>query len=775
MKKRKQTDIEKISRIIPDKYILGSVLGKGGNAVVYDVTDKETGNQYALKYLKERSEEKKERFKSEIEILLQIKAESIQGVVDIIDSSKDDFWYVMPKLNNAMEYLKTHTDYTLERIISLFITLLKTLISTHEKKIYHRDIKPDNIYIDDDAMILGDFGLVDFPDRVENITAPKRPLGAIFTIAPEMKRNPTTADGEKADVYSIAKTLWMFLLLDEKGFDGQYNFLDKTIHLRKSERYQDEHLVEIEELLTRATSNDPKERPTMCEFLEGLKNWENVSSNLELSQISDWNFITKMIFGNFEPKNVLFDELKDIRNILSIISYSPAFNHMFFSDGGGSDLKRIEQTNECGCISLIVEPHEILILKPKRLYYYAFPDIRWNCFLLELDDLEPAVGDRACPIREEVVEDYPGHYVSDKDAIYGVYDYDSGKKLPKTSRRVTRCIHEKLLFTMKMGPYNYISSTYDGRHGRCNANEFYQYISYLSSILDFFQKKTGSEGDALHLLSHFPCPFPKKEISNISTRNETLFDNAPFALDYVKKHYTQWNFSDYLPGNKITNNTARFYFVLKNRVTGGNLSEIFMPQSNLIQSSDKNALFVMKDGSIQELICKKDNVLASDAFYLEDYMEIPNIIRNLNSKLKQICKGYSLRTLDNKIEISIYSYRIANPPHLFTKEELTNAMRAADDRVSTRIVVDVDGNVSVIPGNEPTFLYPVFNEIFCSRNNYVGKYAPLTQIDDLYCALLDAWLQYLKTGRYQSVGDYLSINDEDELRKQLKVFYPHQK
>ena len=45
MKKRKQTDLEKISRIIPDKYILGSVLGKGGNAIVYDVTDKKTGNQ----------------------------------------------------------------------------------------------------------------------------------------------------------------------------------------------------------------------------------------------------------------------------------------------------------------------------------------------------------------------------------------------------------------------------------------------------------------------------------------------------------------------------------------------------------------------------------------------------------------------------------------------------------------------------------------------------------------------------------------------------------
>ena len=30
--------------------------------------------------------------------------EITQAVVDIIDSSKDEFWYVMPKLNRAMEY-----------------------------------------------------------------------------------------------------------------------------------------------------------------------------------------------------------------------------------------------------------------------------------------------------------------------------------------------------------------------------------------------------------------------------------------------------------------------------------------------------------------------------------------------------------------------------------------------------------------------------------------------------------------------------------------------
>lgn len=30
----------------------------------------------------------------------------------------------------------------------------------------------------------------------------------------------------KADVFSLAKTLWMFLSDDEKGFDGAYDYLD---------------------------------------------------------------------------------------------------------------------------------------------------------------------------------------------------------------------------------------------------------------------------------------------------------------------------------------------------------------------------------------------------------------------------------------------------------------------------------------------------------------------------------------------------------------------
>ena len=105
---------------------------------------------------------------------------------------------------------------------------------------------------------MGDFGLVDFPENENDFTRSDRGLGAIFTIAPEMKRNPKESDGKKADVFSLAKTMWMFFSEDEKGFDGVYNYLDPSHSLRSFEKYKNEHIVEIEELFKDATDSESR-------------------------------------------------------------------------------------------------------------------------------------------------------------------------------------------------------------------------------------------------------------------------------------------------------------------------------------------------------------------------------------------------------------------------------------------------------------------------------------------------------------------------------------
>ena len=117
---------------------------------------------------------------------------------------------------------------------------------------------------------------MEFPDN-NNFTRNDKGLGAIFTIAPEMKRNPKGADGSKADVYSLAKTLWMILSDDEKGFDGQYSSIDHTHGLRFYDHLKNEYLVEIEELLYQGTTNDPKARPNIKQFGNYLSQWLSMS------------------------------------------------------------------------------------------------------------------------------------------------------------------------------------------------------------------------------------------------------------------------------------------------------------------------------------------------------------------------------------------------------------------------------------------------------------------------------------------------------------------
>src|SRR5699024_5316238 len=106
----------------------------------------------------------------------------------------------------------------------------------------------------------GDFGLVDYPDK-EDLTATRESVGPRNTIAPEMKNDAKNSDGKKADVYSLAKTLWMLLTKSPYGFEGTYDESSKIMGLNKF--YPNQHLVELNALLYDSTREEPDLRPTM--------------------------------------------------------------------------------------------------------------------------------------------------------------------------------------------------------------------------------------------------------------------------------------------------------------------------------------------------------------------------------------------------------------------------------------------------------------------------------------------------------------------------------
>ena len=158
--------------------------------------------------------------------------------------------------------------------------------------------KPENIYYYKDRFYIGDFGLVSFLDDEVSFTE-SCALGAYSTMAPEMRRNPHLSDGKKADVYSLAKTLWIMLTKNKKGFDGVYDFRDEKIGLRYNSIVSNIHIVELEELLHKATDNDPDKRPNMLEFMNSLQQWLDMKPSDFYStsiQCSEWRFINNYLF-----------------------------------------------------------------------------------------------------------------------------------------------------------------------------------------------------------------------------------------------------------------------------------------------------------------------------------------------------------------------------------------------------------------------------------------------------------------------------------------------
>ena len=114
--------------------------------------------------------------------------------------------------------------------------------------------------------------------------------------------------------------------------------------------------------------------------------------------------------------------------------------------------------------------------------------------------------------------------------------------------------------------------------------------------------------------------------------------------------------------------------------------------------------------------------------------------------------------------------KLENPPrHIFTEEEIRNSMRSADDRKNNVLVVDENGYANVIDADDFHAIntYPASIETWCSRNNYVGKYADLASVKDVYLMILSSWLSFLMSGEHGYV-DYVDLEDEADLLSKIK-------
>ncbi|PWK92253.1 protein kinase-like protein [Hallerella porci] len=756
-------DAEKKVKKILEKWPNGATCqqilspAEGGNAVVFFFSD--GTNEFAFKYLNNRNIEAKERFKNEIDVV-ERNFSIVSGILPIIQSSKDDFWYTMPIAQKIEEYL---VGKPFEEVVKGIAQLAETLEKLHELEISHRDIKPDNIYFYNNRFSLGDFGLVSFPDSGD-LTKSTRGVGAVFTMAPEMRRYPDKADGKKADVYSLAKTLWILLCEDKKGFEGTYDSLEPKISLRKNlifkEIRKDRYLAGLEILLKRATEYDPDNRPSMSEFKNELNRFIGIDSDSDYAQADEWNYLNELLFSKNIPTSAKWTSLDSIVDVLNIVGMSSAFNHMFGPDGGGLDFDYAKLANEKNCICLVTQKIFQLVMKPEVLVYERFPDYRWNYFLLKLAPLSPVLGEFESDFSEMLVEDFPSHYVSAKTAQYGVYDYDSGKPLPKGFCVVHRYVGGSFLIALKSGYYNGIAGAYDGRHNVVSPDDFLKYVRRLGFSLDKIFRELRKK-----------IPITKFSDDELKTRilSLDLFNKNPFETEeeekkvpkedhlkkeqYILSNASLWHFDDLLPQNQDAKSGAKFYFTFSiNSITFGETPTRFYLNKKRILVSYKT---LFKGPPLE------------DCFFVYDRNQSKELERQITKRINQFLNNGGFQPLGvSDYTINIEIRKNINPQRLFTKDELREVILAADDRLDNILVIDENGFAHIV--QDDTFLFPVRNSIWCHGNKYAGKYSDLNHLDKVYSYMLCAWLEYLKTGEHQYTSDCVIQTSDDEMINEIK-------
>jgi serine/threonine protein kinase len=199
-----------ISTALEKRFQILKELGRGGMGIVFQAYDKQLKEQVAIKVLSPlmgTNTDALERLKREVSAARRITHPNVIRIHDISDS--EGLHFVSMEFfsgSTLKELLKRNGAYSISQGAQIALQICDGLESAHRQGVIHRDLKSQNIIVNDAGELkIIDFGLASCAHQ-EGMTATGLILGTPEYMAPEQVSGKKV--DERADIYSFGIILY---------------------------------------------------------------------------------------------------------------------------------------------------------------------------------------------------------------------------------------------------------------------------------------------------------------------------------------------------------------------------------------------------------------------------------------------------------------------------------------------------------------------------------------------------------------------------------------
>lgn len=253
-----------------EKYVRLQKIGEGSFGKAVLVKSTEDGRHYVIKEINisRMSDKEREESRREVAVLANMKHPNIVQYKESFEEN-GSLYIVMDYCEGGDLFKRINaqkgTLFQEDQILDWFVQICLALKHVHDRKILHRDIKSQNIFLTKDGTVqLGDFGIA----RVLNSTVElaRTCIGTPYYLSPEICENKPY--NNKSDIWALGCVLYELCTLKHAFEAGNMKNLVLKIISGSFPPVSLHYSYDLRSLLSQLFKRNPRDRPSVNSILE---------------------------------------------------------------------------------------------------------------------------------------------------------------------------------------------------------------------------------------------------------------------------------------------------------------------------------------------------------------------------------------------------------------------------------------------------------------------------------------------------------------------------